>query len=309
MYFCQMLKKNSIIHYKSLLIAIFLAFGTNGFSQSLKGLYVDDFFNIIGNQTKEDQLLSYARSNGFNYLILYNTAKIHREKYPLDSKNGSLIWKNFIHKAKSDFAIQKIGVVGEKAASFIPANIYNKNVNQVFTDRIDVYNLEFEFWNKRLYDPMGYYCTTYLSKQNYDCTNDGAFKFYIRQLQEMRKMTTNSSIETETYIGNPTDEQLAIIAKNVDRLLIHYYRENTDWIASYKLNRLLVLQQSNPKLKIAPIFSSRENHSGPWLKTHKIDELPALYFNQLKSIPEINFKSLNFDGHVWYRYTDMPKNK
>lgn len=302
-----MIKEKSIIQYKSLLIAILIAFGTNLFSQSIKGLYVDDFFNIIGNQAKEDKLLSYAKSNDFNYLILYNTAKIHREKYPLDTKEGSSVWKHFIHKAKSDFAIEKIGVVGEKAASFTPAISYNKIVNQILIDRIDVFNLEFEFWNKRLYSPMGYYCTTYLSKLRYDCTNDGAFMFYIQQLKEMRKMTANSSVQIETYIGNPSDEQLVLIAKNVDRLLIHYYRDSIDRIASYKLNRLMVLQKTNPKLKIAPIFSSRENHSGPWLKTHKIDELPTRFFKQLKSIPEINSKSLNFDGHIWYRYTNMPK--
>ena len=281
---------------------------TNGFSQSIKGLYVNDFFNIIGNQTEEDKLLSYAKSNGFNYLILYNTSKIHRQKYPLNTKEGSNVWKLFIRKAKFEFAIEKIAVVGEKAASFSPVIKYNQIVNQKLIDRIDVFNLEFEFWNKRLYSPMGYYCTTYLSKQRYDCTNEGAFKFYIQQLKEMRKMTANTSVEVETYIGNPSDGQLALIAKNVDRLLIHYYRKNIDRIASYKLNRLMVLQQTNPRLKIAPIFSSRENHSGPWLKTHKIDELPILFFKQLSSIPEINFKSLNFDGHIWYRYTNMPKN-
>jgi len=174
--------------------------------------------------------------------------------------------------------------------------------------RIDVFNLEFEFWNKRLYNTDGYYCNTYLKKLGYDCSNTGAFNFYIKQLEEMQKMTDNSGIEIETYIGNPTDEQLAEIAKVTDRLLIHYYRDKTDRIANYKLNRLLIIQESNPNLEIAPIFSSRENHSGPWLKTHKIDELPILFFNQLKSNSDINLNSLNFVGHIWYRYSDMPEN-
>lgn len=277
-------------------------------AQSLKGLYVNDFYNIIGDNNKEDKLLSYAKANNFNYLILYNTTKIHRQKYPLDNKMGSKVWAEFIRKAKSEYAIQKIGVVGEKAASFIPANIYNHLVKQDPIKRIDVFNLEFEFWNKRLYNSGAYYCKTYLIRQGYACTNAGAFDFYIKQLREMQKLKGDSDVKIETYIGNPTDEQLAIIAKVTDRILIHYYRKKTDRIAFYKLNRLLTIQGTNPELKIAPIFSSRENHSGPWLKTHSIDDLPPQFFKQLKLAPEIDLKTLNFDGIIWYRYSDMPKN-
>lgn len=293
----------SIVFILSILVC---SLATN--AQALKGLYVNDFYSIIGNQTKENALLSYAHSNNFNYLILYNTSKIHRQKYPLDSKMGSKVWAEFIKKAKTEFAIKKIGVVGEKAASFIPANIYNRLVEEDILKRIDVFNLEFEFWNKQLYNSGGYYCKTYLLRQGYDCTNAGAFDFYIKQLKEMQKLKGESDVEIETYIGNPTDEQLATIAKVTDRILIHYYRKNIDRIAFYKLNRLLTIQRTNPDLKIAPIFSSRENHSGPWLKTHKIDELTPLFFYQLKSAPGIDLKSLNFDGIIWYRYSDMPKN-
>lgn len=302
-----MLREYTKRQIRLVLILILLSTGLTACSQSLKGLYVDDFFSIIGNQVEEDALLSYANSNGFNYLILYNAARIHREKYPLDNRHGSSVWKHFINRAKTEYNIDNIGVVGEKAASFIPTNSYNQLVDNDPMYRIDVYNLEFEFWNKRLLDTDAYYCTTYLNKQGYSCTNEGAFAFYLEQLKQMQKLKGNSDIEIETYIGNPTDAQLAEIAKVTDRLLIHYYREKTERIALYKLNRLLVLQKTNPTLKIAPIFSSRENHSGPWLKTHKIDDLPTLFFNQLKSVEEIDLKSLNFEGYVWYRYSNMPK--
>ncbi len=274
-----MQRKSSISHIiKSLLMMILMAVSTFAHSQSLKGLYVDDFKSIIGNQSKEDMLLSYAKSNEFNYLILYNTTDIHRQQYPLDDEQGSIVWKRFIHKAKSEYDLFKIGVVGEKAASFLPANNYNQLVDNNPLDKIDVFNIEFEFWNKRLFSQGGYYCNTYLTKQGYDCTNDGSFDFYIKQLKEMQKLKGKSEVEIETYIGNPTDQQLAEIAKVTNRILIHYYREKPDGIASYKLNRLMVLQKEYPNLKIAPIFSSRENHSGPWLKTHKIDELPKILF-------------------------------
>lgn len=276
-------------------------------AQALKGLYVDDFFNIIGNEQSENSLLNYAKLNKFNYLILYNTASIHRKKYALNTSEGSFYWRQFISKAKEKYGINKIAVVGEKAESFLPAKEYNRIVKDNLNEKIDVFNLEFEFWNKRLYESGAYYCTTYLIKQGYNCNNEGAFQFYLFQLKEMKKLKGRSDVEIETYIGNPSDAQLFEIARVVDRVLIHYYQNKIDNMASYKLNRIMVIQNKFPNLKIAPIFSSRENHLGPWLKTHRIDEVAPSFFKQLKTIKEINFNSLNFDGIIWYRYTSMPK--
>ena len=299
---------NKFLDIKILLVISVMAIHTVSTEQNLKGLYVDNFKSIIGNQEKEDVLFEYAKSHDFNYLILYNTAEINRNLFPLDQPKGQEVWLHFIRQAKTEFKILKIGIVGEKSASFIPATIYNEFVKNNPLESIDVFNLEFEFWNKRLFQKEGYYCTTYLKKQGFECSNDGAFAFYLKQLEEMKLLKGNTVVEIETYIGNPNDDQLSKIAKVTDRLLIHYYQDKTDNLASYKLNRLLVLQKSNPKLKIAPIFSARENHLGPWLKLHKIDEVPTLFFNSLESLQEIDFKLLHFDGYIWYRYSDMPKN-
>ncbi|MBN1651312.1 MAG: hypothetical protein JW857_08290 [Bacteroidales bacterium] len=294
-----------------ILFALILQVGMNScvFGQNSKGLYVDDFKNILGQQDKEQELLDYAKQNHFNYLILYNTAFIQRNKYPLDRKEGIEVWRAFIKKAKNEYGVSKIGIVGEKAASFIPALTYNEKVLYARTEKIDVFNIEFEFWNARLTNNSGYYCLSYLAKNGYECTSDGAFQFYIEQLDELKTFSKLAQVETETYIGNPSDEQLAQLSTKIDRLLIHYYRTHVDRIAFYKLNRLQVIEKVNPKLKIAPIFSSRENHLKPWLITHAIDEVKPIFFDQLKSIPEIKQESLNFDGIVWYRYTSMPRNK
>ncbi len=302
----KQLSKTSFQSKYFLLIA-FTAFFRFGNSQELKGLYVDDFKSILGNTAKEAELLNYAKCNAFNYLILYNTTKIHRELFALDKEEGSKVWAHFIRKAKTQFNITQIGIVGEKADSFLPAIQYNKLVANNAMERIDVFDLEFEFWNERLFKNGAYYCSAYLLKQGFVCSGEGAFAFYLQQLKEMNALTKESEIAIETYIGNPTDDQLKELAQNVDRLLIHYYREKIDYLASYKLNRLLVLQSFYPKLKIAPIFSSRENHLGYWLKDHPIDKASQLFFKQLKSIKEIRTEELNFDGIVWYRYSDMPK--
>ncbi|MBN2237856.1 MAG: hypothetical protein JW729_09860 [Bacteroidales bacterium] len=301
---------NKIIGFfiKYLLIFGLILQVNNAFTQNLRGLYVDDFKHIIGNSQKENDLLEYAQKAGFNYLILYNTSYIHRNLFPLDSQVGSAVWSSFIYRAKTKFGINEIGIVGEKAASFLPAIKYNANTDNP-THQIDVFNLEFEFWNKRLYSSQGYYCQTYLTKENYSCTNSGAFEFYKKQLQEMRKLVSNSSIKIETYVGNPTDNQIFQIGSLVDRLLIHYYRTDVKRIASYKINRLQTLQKLSTNLIVVPIFSSRENHLATWLKSHQHEQINHLFYTDLKQIQEIDTNLLHFDGIVWYRYSDMPKNK
>lgn len=295
--------------FKTVSFFLFIAFFATmpkGFSQEIKGLYVDDFKAILGHPLAEKELLSYAEKQGFNYLILYNTSHIHRFKYPLNAPNGSAVWQAFIRLAKTQYGIQKIGIVGEKANSFLPAIQYNEALTDSLA-RIDVFNLEFEFWNKKLTAPGGYYCTSYLQKQGYSCNTDGAFLFYLKQLKAMKELTANSPVETETYIGNPSNQQLIAMAPWIDRLLVHYYRNKTENLARYKLNRLEALQQANANLQVVPIFSSRENHSGPWLESHNENELPTLFYSQLKSIKEIKTDKLKIKGYVWYRYSDMPK--
>ncbi len=296
------------LKFKAIWMGLLFSISTLGLSQNIKGLYVDGFYTILGNSIQEDALLSYAQSKGFNYLILYNAAKIQRKKYAFSNPRGSEVWKVFIRKAKTKYGIQKIGVVGEKAKSFTAIADYNKRVDYRSQERIDVFNLEFEFWNPRLYSPGGYYCKTYLLRNAYPCTEDGAFQFYLKQLKAMKQLKGNPKIEIESYIGNPSRAEIFEMAPLLDRLLVHYYRSKVDNIALYKINRLIDLQKANPRLKLLPIFSSRENHLGPWLKEHPIQAVDQSFYQQLKTIYPFDYDALNIKGFVWYRYSDMPKN-
>ena len=53
------------------LLIWFLFFSINLNAQGTKGLYVNDFKNIIGDPIQEDALLEFAQQEGFNYLLLY----------------------------------------------------------------------------------------------------------------------------------------------------------------------------------------------------------------------------------------------
>src|SRR5262245_45467000 len=109
---------------------ILLAFGlfSDGFSQINepgRGMYVNRFFrtsanqsgnviiypnySILGIQSKEDSLLTYARDNHITYLILYDLHRLFG-----DAQYESLLC-SFIQKAKEDYCITKIGVASSCA--------------------------------------------------------------------------------------------------------------------------------------------------------------------------------------------------
>lgn len=76
-------------------------------AQNVKGLYVDGFNSILGNQSKEDSLLRFAANNGFNYLTLYEVHLVHNANC-LTNVNSAQTFANFISKAKTFFGSIKL---------------------------------------------------------------------------------------------------------------------------------------------------------------------------------------------------------
>lgn len=56
------------------------------YSQNIKGFYVNGFNTILGNTTKEDSLLLFAKNNGFNYLTLYDVHLVNNALQDLIEK-------------------------------------------------------------------------------------------------------------------------------------------------------------------------------------------------------------------------------
>lgn len=161
----------------------------------INGLYVDGFTSILGNINKEDSVLKFAFNNGFNYLILYDLNTI----LPNSSKVAQLA--HFIERAKTKYLIDEIAGAVENA--HVGNLIVNYNLNHSSEERIDVINLEFEFWSSNLLG-LGY--CNYLT--NYGpCDRENAFLFYVDQLKRLDSITDANQMKLEVYIGWTNEEK------------------------------------------------------------------------------------------------------
>lgn len=273
----------------------------------LKALYVNDFVDIIDIESSENELLEYAQKNDFNYLIIYNISKVHRNRFPINNKMTDDPLTQFIKKAKTQYGIKRISVVGEKATSFDPVLQYNLNHISNEDELIDGFNLEFEFWNSRLTGLEGYYCKTYLKEKGLPCNRAGAFYFYMDNLKLLRTIASEFQLDLESYVGNVSKEEMQKLIQYLNTIHIHYYRKDTKNIAKYKSNRLEAIIDGNSKVEVFPIFSSREKHMKEWLNDHEIDEVFPIFMKMLEENKSLRPVKENIKGHTWYRYTSMPK--
>lgn len=139
----------------------FLTLCINIYCQNIKGFYVNGFNTILGNSLREDSLLIFAKNNGFNYLTLYDVHLINNIT-PLTNTTTAQTFADFINKAKTQYSITEIGVAAENFWFFKNIiQVYNQQHNNV-NHKVDVYNLEFEFWIPSSTTTGSYYCTNYL---------------------------------------------------------------------------------------------------------------------------------------------------
>ena len=310
---CLISKTNLMTFQKKyffVFVCLFLS-SSQLFSQETRGLYVNDFKYIIGDPIEEDKLLNFVREENFNYILLYNLYHIHTHYFDMTDAEASMPLANFIEKAKTLYGVEAVGGVGEKFASFGKMELYNA-AHEAFPNRqLDVFNIEFEFWNKRLVE--GYYCTTYLEKNNLPCTIEGAYEFYIDQIHQLVVLAEEINIKSETYIGKSNAAQCKAIGEKLDRVLVHYYKtkdtyNNGNSIYNFRKERISGLAPETGTLEILPIFSARPDHMAAWLEFNPKEQAfdTWLYGQNGFEEEEGDWKEHIFiGGYQWYRYTDM----
>jgi hypothetical protein len=186
--------------YKILINLIFVLTVIVSHAQNVKGLYVNGFNSILGNQLKEDSLLRFAENNGFNYLTLYEVHLVHNAN-PLTNVSSSQTFASFISKAKTQFGINQIGVAAENYWFFSNViAIYNQQ-HTALTEKVDVYNFEFEFWIPTSVESGAYYCSTYLQPNALTCDTAGAFQFYKKNLHQIDSLANANGQLSEAYFG------------------------------------------------------------------------------------------------------------
>lgn len=297
-----------------LLLMSFFLF-KSAYSQAVKGMYVNDFVNIVGDVTAENDLLIQAQANGYNYLILYNLYAIHNTLFDITDPITSQPLADFIEKARTLYGITQVAGVGETYSSF--TNIHDYNLDHAATpnQQLDHYNIEFEFWNSGSVGDEGYYCTTYLEPLGLPCDTSGSFAFLIDNLCDLHTLCDDFAyIDSEMYIGWPNAGQAKQIADCTDRLLVHYYRGSDVYmtgnsIYNYGVDRLPDLAASDDLSVVMPIFNCQPDYMGAWLDANPENQAFDTWMNGLNGYNDAvgSWKSNTLvDGHVWFKYTCMP---
>lgn len=301
-----------MLYINRLLFAVIvLVFACPVAAQDTKGMYVNDFKNIIGDEEKETELLTYAQQQGFNYLLLYNMYWIHKNVFDLTDPVAAQPLADFIERAKTEFGILEVGAVGEKRSSFDKLITYQENFSGNANQLFDIFNIEFEFWNKNVVQNV--YCSDYLEDAGFPCSTTGAFKFYLKEIKALDELCNSIGLKSETYIGQITSSQGRSIGRYCDRVLVHYYRKsdtysNGNSLYNFKSDRLEKLAPKNGTLKVMPIFAATSSFMGPWLTENSIDAAFETYMNGQAGYNDDNGSwkdHIEIDGFQWYTYTHL----
>lgn len=302
--FKMILRKNSIV-----VILMMIAFKMQ--PQNTKGFYVDGFNAILGNTAREDSVLLFAKNNGFNYLTLYNVHQVNSAT-PLTNTTTAQGFANFITKAKTQYSITEVGVAAENYSFFRNViHVYNQqhaSVNQ----KVDVYNLEFEFWIPSSVTAGSYYCTTYLQPNGFSCDTAGAFGFYKKTLTRIDSLANATGQKSEAYFGFfNTGQGKKIVQTGVDRVLLSIYIPSANYSPSYQYSyvkpRLQALATATTNIKIMPLYSSEPSFMQTWVNANPFF-LP--YTNLANSLTsEIgSWKGyIEPEGIQWFAYSFLPK--
>lgn len=271
-----------------------------------RALYVDNFENILGDITAENTLLNYAQSHDIKTLLLYSL-QIININHNLTDPNTNNILADFIFKAKTSYGIISIGATGENGNFFTDViDAYNNSRTEA-SERFDIYNLEFEYWNDDSSEPGGYYCTTYLEPNGLPCNVNEAFQFYISILQKIDTLANNNShpITTEAYVGWPTAGQADTIGANLDRLRLHAYVSDPTTAYNFSRDRLINFANGNPNLDVSTIFSSEPNFMKTWLENNSMISAENMFTTDWTDGSSEWQNNINLEGFTYFTYSEI----
>lgn len=275
---------------------------------SQRTLYVDDFKNIIGSPSKEDKLLLFAKKNNFKTLILYQLDKVHKRWSLTDPRKNNVL-AEFIEKAKTKFSIQNVGASGECASFF--TNIidpYNNSRNRA-GEKLDIYNLEYEYWSQKASGDSGYYCINYLEENSIPCNRTGSFNFFIENLKELKKLSKNNihTIKVEAYLGYYSQKEISSIVKYCDRIILQAFGKSPKISFTSSKKSLNYLSKINSKVKTSILYSTRMNHMGYWFKSNSLESGEKDFLNLMNANNTNLTKKLDLDGFSYHTYSFLEK--
>lgn len=275
-----------------------------GQTATIRGMYVNGFNTLLGNQQKEDSLLNYAQRNNFNYLALYNLLSIN-DSYSLIDKGASIDLANFIQKAKQKYGIKQVGAVGESYEFFYNLiRVYNEQHDPI--QRFDVYNVEFEFWNTKSIGYGKYYCIEYLQPAGCKCDTSGSFRYYKNLIRRVDSLAKAEGIISELYVGWFNQGQAITLSNSVDRILLHDYVNIYSTLFANINTRLKSLAARKVKTEVILLLSAEPTWLGSWLTSHPIVQPYNDVIKEIANSSPTWNQYINLNGYQWFTYSEMP---
>ncbi|TXD56783.1 hypothetical protein ES044_16265 [Polaribacter sp. IC066] len=284
---------------RTLLILVTFLFVFSSFSAQ-RTLYVDSFNAILGNQEKENELLTFVKNNEFKAIILYELHIIAKRIDMSNPKTNTILAK-FINLAKKQYEVQEVIASAENKSFFINhISAYNKS-RLKSSEKFDGLNLEYEFWQNSASNYGGYYCENYLRKNEIPCTREGSFKNFIATLSIMKLLSKESDhpIKIEAYVGNYNKTEVDEISKYVDRILVSAYEKNTEESFKSIKKALTILSQTTFKPNVSVIFSSEVEFMSGYFKYNSLEKSELEFLSLSKNY---NFKLGKF---IYYKYFEL----
>jgi len=286
---------------KRLLLVIIL-FSLNtivlGQTNDIRGFYLQDVGDWLGNTTEENNILTYAQGNGFNYILFYDLGDIN---WNSSTEKNQLA--NFINKARTQYGIVQIGGVVEYAGYASDKLIPYNNSRSSSLDKFDVINLEFEFW---IPSSISYYCNKFLSSAGFPCTQAGMWNFAWREFKAIDDICANNGMVSEIYIGWPSASQIQQLASRADRILLSAYRPTDSDIYVYSEQRMRDIGIIGGVTKILTLMSAEPDFMGPWLNSHSQAQPYQTMESGLISETESFKQHINLIGYQWFTYKYLP---
>lgn len=251
----------------------------------LYGLYVSLHMGrsdqLLGNAQREEQFIKFVRDGGFTYLIFYE----------LEGMSPSSIkaqqFASLVSRAKLSAGVTEVGAALGDAGEADTVVAYNNGRSA--SERIDVLNVEYEFWNKP--DRKTEFATT------------------ISMLERFKTVAMANQLTTEIYIGWIDATEAVSLANVTDRILVHYYRPNDINIVNFGIERLEWMAAASRKVKVAPIFSSegpKNTYDAPfmgcWLEKNPHQQAYKSWKAQYDAIDKPWKQNIEVVGSTWFVY-------
>ena len=254
-------------------------------AENMYGLYVSLRMGrsdqLLGNAQREEQFINFVRDGGFTYLLFYELEGLN----PTSVKAQQ--FASLISRARSIGGVKQIGAALGDASEADTIVAYNNG--RPDSERINVLNVEYEFWNKT--------------------DRKTEFAKTISMLEQFKRVAMENRLTTEIYVGWIDAMEAVTLANVTDRILVHYYMQTDATIINFGLERLEWLSAASRKVKIAPIFSNEGPKNtndlpfmGCWLEKNPHQQAYRSWKAQYDALDKPWKANIEVVGSVWFIY-------